>query len=130
MRLPLAALCLSSVIASMLTPARSVAAEIDARPPDRLTLSGNGSRLTDVGVDEDGYGGSLNYRDPIFQKCKASTQPLHACLDANATTGKRIDYVMAKLGNGQVLHSMQDSGVVCQPLERIARVEGFLRLKD
>ncbi|MBL8270696.1 hypothetical protein [Steroidobacter sp.] len=38
-----------------------MAAEIDARPPDKLTLSGNGSRLTDVGVDEDGYGGSLNY---------------------------------------------------------------------
>lgn len=33
------------------------------------------------------------------------------------------------LGNGQVLHSMQDTGVVCQPLMRIARVEGFLRLK-
>lgn len=37
------------------------AAEIDVRPPDRLTLSGNGSTLRDTGIDEDGYGGSLNY---------------------------------------------------------------------
>ena len=52
MRLPLAAaLCVSSVMAN--------AADIDARPPDRITLSGNGSRLTDI--DEDGAGGSLNY---------------------------------------------------------------------
>jgi hypothetical protein len=57
MRLSLAILSLSSFAVAM--PA--VAAEIDARPPDRLTLSGNGSNLTDVGVDEDGYGGSLNY---------------------------------------------------------------------
>lgn len=33
------------------------------------------------------------------------------------------------LGDGKVLHSMQDSGVVCQPIERIARIVGFLRLK-
>lgn len=32
------------------------------------------------------------------------------------------------LGDGTVLHSMQDSGVVCQTLPRIARVAGFLRL--
>ena len=57
MRHSLTLLCLSSLAAAV--PA--TAAEIDARPPDRLTLSGNGSRLTDVGVDEDGYGGSLNY---------------------------------------------------------------------
>lgn len=59
MRLPLAALCLSSVIAYTLAPARVLAAEIDARPPNRLTLSGSGARLTDI--DEDGAGGSLNY---------------------------------------------------------------------
>ena len=57
MRLELAILCLSSFAAA----APALAAEIDARPPDKLTLSGNGSNLTDVGVDEDGYGGSLNY---------------------------------------------------------------------
>lgn len=56
MRITLTVLCLSSLAAVSAT-----AAEIDARPPDRLTLSGNGSRLTDVDVDEDGYGGSLNY---------------------------------------------------------------------
>jgi hypothetical protein len=59
MRLPLAALCLSSVVAYTLAPARVLAAEIDARPPDRLTLSGSGSRLMDI--EEDGAGGSLNY---------------------------------------------------------------------
>jgi hypothetical protein len=59
MRSPLPALCLSSVIAYTLAPACVLAAEVDARPPDRLTLSGNGSRLTDI--DEDGAGGSLNY---------------------------------------------------------------------
>lgn len=53
MRLPLAALCLSSAMAP------AFAAEIDARPPDKLTLSGNGSRLTDI--EEDGAGGSLNW---------------------------------------------------------------------
>jgi hypothetical protein len=52
MRLPLAAaLCLTSVTVT--------AAEIDARPPDRLTLSGSGARLLDI--EEDGAGGSLNY---------------------------------------------------------------------
>jgi hypothetical protein len=59
MRLPLAALCLSSVMAYTLAPTRVLAAEIDARPPDRLTLSGNGSRLLDI--EEEGGGGSLNY---------------------------------------------------------------------
>jgi hypothetical protein len=59
MRLPLAALCLSSVIAYTLSPARVLAAEVDARPPDKLTLSGTGARLTQI--DEDGAGGSLNY---------------------------------------------------------------------
>ncbi len=59
MRLPLAALCLSSVIAYTLAPARALGAEVDARPPNRLTLSGNGGRLTEI--DEDGAGGSLNY---------------------------------------------------------------------
>jgi hypothetical protein len=59
MRLPLAALCLSSVIAYTLAPARVLAAEVDARPPDRLTLSG--SRSTFVDADDEGGGGSLNY---------------------------------------------------------------------
>jgi hypothetical protein len=59
MRLPLAALCLSSVIAYTLAPARVLAAEVDARPPNRLTLSG--SRSTFVDTDDDGGGGSLNY---------------------------------------------------------------------
>jgi hypothetical protein len=35
------------------------AAEIDARPPDRLTLSGSGSELTET--DDKGGGGSLNW---------------------------------------------------------------------
>lgn len=57
MRLTLSVLSLSSLACAI----SAVGAEVDARPPDRLTLTGNGSRLTDVGVDEDGYGGSLNY---------------------------------------------------------------------
>jgi hypothetical protein len=59
MRLPFAALCLSSVMAYTLAPARALAAEIDARPPDRLTLSGN--RSTFVDTDDEGGGGSVNY---------------------------------------------------------------------
>jgi hypothetical protein len=59
MRLPLAALCLSSVIASTLAPARVPAAEIDARPPDRLTVTGSRSTFKDT--DDEGGGGSLGY---------------------------------------------------------------------
>jgi hypothetical protein len=59
MRLPPAALCLSSVVAWTLAPAGVLAAEIDARPPNRITLSGTGSRLMDI--EENGAGGSLNY---------------------------------------------------------------------
>lgn len=59
MRLLLTVLCLSSLAAaSSLPAARVVAAEVDARPPDRLSLSANGSRL--IGTDE-GAGGSLNW---------------------------------------------------------------------
>jgi hypothetical protein len=39
--------------------ANAVAAEVDARPPDRLTLSGNRSELTDR--KDEGGGGSLNW---------------------------------------------------------------------
>lgn len=59
MRLPLAALCLSSVIAYTLAPARALAAEIDARPRDRLTVSGSRSTFSDT--DDKGGGGSLNW---------------------------------------------------------------------
>jgi hypothetical protein len=38
--------------------ARAHAAEVDARPPDRLILTGNRSRLVDI---DDGGGGSLNW---------------------------------------------------------------------
>lgn len=58
MRLPFA-LCLLSVMATPLGSGRVLAQEIDARPPDRLTLSGSGSRLMDI--EENGGGGSLNY---------------------------------------------------------------------
>ena len=51
-------LCLSSIAASALAPARVVAAEVDARPPDRLTLSASGSKQIDVA---NGGGGSLNW---------------------------------------------------------------------
>ena len=51
-------LCLSSIAASGLAPARVVAAEVDARPPDRLTLSASGSKQIDVA---NGGGGSLNW---------------------------------------------------------------------
>jgi hypothetical protein len=59
MRLPLAALCLSSVVTSVLTPACGNAAEIDARPPDKLTLTGSRSTFQDT--DDEGGGGSLNW---------------------------------------------------------------------
>jgi len=59
MRLPFAALCLSSVVAYTLAPARVLAAEIDTRPPDKITLSGTGARLMDA--EENGAGGALNY---------------------------------------------------------------------
>lgn len=51
-------LSLSSIAASSLSPLRAAAAEIDARPPDRLTLSAYSSRLIDV---DNGGGGSLNW---------------------------------------------------------------------
>jgi hypothetical protein len=54
-------LCLSSLVTLSCLPQGSQAADVDARPRDRLTLSANGSQLKDVGVDEDGSGGSLNY---------------------------------------------------------------------
>lgn len=50
---------LSTIVAAGLAPAHVVAQTVDARPPDRLTLSANGSELTDI--DEDGGGGSLNW---------------------------------------------------------------------
>lgn len=59
MRLPLAALCLSPVIASTLGAAHALAAEVDARPPDRLTLSGSRSTFQDT--DDEGGSGSLNW---------------------------------------------------------------------
>ncbi|MFL6576254.1 MAG: hypothetical protein ACJ8MR_06545 [Povalibacter sp.] len=46
-----------SMIAVLFTPCVR-AAEVDARPPDRLTLAANGSTLTDT---DGGYGGSLNW---------------------------------------------------------------------
>lgn len=61
MRPLLTPLCLLSVAVSSHVPASAVAEEIDARPPDRLTLSGSGSRLTVGDTDEDGSGGSLNW---------------------------------------------------------------------
>lgn len=59
MRVPFALLWVSSLAASAMAPARVAAAEIDARPPDRIALSGNGSRFIDT--DDDGAGGSLNW---------------------------------------------------------------------
>lgn len=55
MRLSPALLCLSSLAAAT----SAAAAEIDARPPDKLTLSGN--RSTFIDTDDDGGGGSLSY---------------------------------------------------------------------
>jgi len=57
MRLPLT-LCCWPLAAACLLAAAANAAEVDARPPDRLTLAVNGSRLVDV---DDGGGGSLNW---------------------------------------------------------------------
>jgi hypothetical protein len=57
MRTILAPLLLSLMAA--IAPAQLLAAEVDARPPDRLTLSGNGSELTDT--EDQGGGGSLNW---------------------------------------------------------------------
>lgn len=58
MRIPLLLTCLPSVAAALLSSGYVRAAEVDARPPDRLTLTANGSTLTD---SDDGGGGSLNY---------------------------------------------------------------------
>jgi hypothetical protein len=51
-------LCASSVAATAITSAH--AAEVDARPPDRLLITANGSRLSPTD-DGDGRGGSLNW---------------------------------------------------------------------
>ena len=58
MRRYLALLASLAVGISMLTT-RVVAAEVDARPPDRLSLSGNRSELTDT--KDEGGGGALNW---------------------------------------------------------------------
>jgi hypothetical protein len=55
MRLALTALCLTSIAAV----APATAAEIDARPPDKLSLSGSRSNFRDS--DADGGGGALSY---------------------------------------------------------------------
>ncbi|MBM0106100.1 hypothetical protein JM946_15305 [Steroidobacter sp. S1-65] len=55
MRLSLTALCLTSMAAAI--PA--TAAEIDARPPDKLSVSGNVSNFRNS--DADGGGGALSY---------------------------------------------------------------------
>jgi hypothetical protein len=51
-------LYVASLAAVTLAPA-CLAAEVDARPPDRITLSGSSSSLRDI--DEHGGGASLNY---------------------------------------------------------------------
>lgn len=53
------ALLFLSLSASSVASAGALAAEVDARPPDRLTLSGSSSRLPDT--DDEGGGGSLNW---------------------------------------------------------------------
>ena len=58
MKLKPALLCLS-LSASSFVSAGALAAAVDARPPDRLTLSGSSSRLTET--DDEGGGGSLNW---------------------------------------------------------------------
>jgi len=57
MRCLLTASCLSLAAASCVAGIAN-AAEVDARPPDRLILTANGSRLVDI---DDGGGGSLNW---------------------------------------------------------------------
>jgi len=49
----------SASLLALLSCAPVLAAEIDARPPDRLTLSANGSELTDT--NDRGGGGSLSW---------------------------------------------------------------------
>ncbi|HKQ83474.1 MAG TPA: hypothetical protein VJS42_14885 [Steroidobacteraceae bacterium] len=51
-------LCAFSLAASTLVPVQLMAAEIDARPPDKLTLTANGAKLVDV---DEGGGGSLSW---------------------------------------------------------------------
>ena len=53
------------------------AAEVDARPPDRLTLSGSGSRLTDT--DDKGGGGSLNWLHYFVRLLERSIDLMNCC---------------------------------------------------
>jgi hypothetical protein len=57
-RFLLALLFVLPIAIAGLAPARVLAAEVDARPPDRITLSAQGSTLTDT---DGGAGGSLNW---------------------------------------------------------------------
>jgi hypothetical protein len=59
MRLSFSLLRTSWLMVAAFASSNVDAAEVDARPPDRLTLSGSGSRLTDT--DDKGGGGSLNW---------------------------------------------------------------------
>lgn len=49
----------ASLAMTGLAPSRALPAELDARPPDRLIVTANGSRLTDA--DADGGGGAINW---------------------------------------------------------------------
>jgi len=60
MRPPLIACCLSSLATLSLASAHVAAAEVDARPPDRLLFTASGSELIDTD-NGDGGGGSLNW---------------------------------------------------------------------
>src|SRR4051812_20506382 len=59
MRFPLLMSAFATVLAAHAAAGAAAAAEVDARPPDRLTLGANGSRFNDT--HDQGAGGSLNW---------------------------------------------------------------------
>jgi hypothetical protein len=76
----IAPLC-ASLVCLCAIPGNATAAEIDARPPNRLTLTASGSRQDDL----DGGGGSLNYLHYLTPNALFGVGAEHQFIEDDAT---------------------------------------------
>lgn len=103
MRLSPLLLCLSSLA----TAASATAAEIDARPPNKLTVSGNHATFRDS--DSDGGGGSLSYLHYITPDVLVGGGADHTFVeDTKLTYGS----LRAAIGRGEPSHRFNLIGEV------------------
>lgn len=87
--------CLLSIAASLLGTVGAHAAEVDARPPDRLTLAANGSTLTD---SDGGGGGSLNWLHYVTPDALFGIGAEHQFIDDSRWT---FGSLRGSIGHGQ-----------------------------